>query len=152
QEAVERAHAHYYVDFAEAAEQRFAASDQTHWFALMEAEHTNLLDALRWSVEQRAVELGLRLVLAVHRYWVVRGALSPLQECLTQLLAAMEQTEQQLTPPEQSRLHVLQARALNVAGQLVSPRGDWAQAEALYAKSLSLWRRLGEPKGIAISL
>ncbi|MET8848274.1 BTAD domain-containing putative transcriptional regulator [Amycolatopsis sp. NPDC004625] len=71
-EAFHRAHAEYFLRFAEEADPMLRTADQLVWLARLDADYDNLLAALRWATEHDVV-LALRLVLLLAMYWWMRG-------------------------------------------------------------------------------
>ncbi|MEU2287239.1 BTAD domain-containing putative transcriptional regulator [Streptomyces sp. NPDC013178] len=67
------AHARYFLDLAEAAEQRLIGTDQAVWLARLTADHDNLQAALRWSVAAGEGAVAVRMVAALGWYWSLRG-------------------------------------------------------------------------------
>jgi hypothetical protein len=72
-EALRRAHAVYYLALVERAEPELSGPDASMWLERLEHEHDNLRAALRWAEEQGAAEVGLRIAVAVGRFWLMRG-------------------------------------------------------------------------------
>ncbi|MGW5715506.1 BTAD domain-containing putative transcriptional regulator [Amycolatopsis sp. NPDC003865] len=71
-EAVHRAHAEYFLRFAEEADPMLRTAAQLEWLDRIDAEYDNLLAALRWATEHD-VALALRLVPQLGMYWWMRG-------------------------------------------------------------------------------
>ncbi|MGW4061801.1 BTAD domain-containing putative transcriptional regulator [Amycolatopsis sp. NPDC004747] len=71
-ETLHRAHAEYFLRFAEEADPKLRTADQLEWLARIDADYDNLLAALRWSTEHDVV-LALRLVPLLAMYWWMRG-------------------------------------------------------------------------------
>ncbi|MFJ9784373.1 BTAD domain-containing putative transcriptional regulator [Amycolatopsis sp. NPDC101161] len=71
-EAVHRAHAEYFLRFAEEADPMLRTAAQLEWLDRIDAEYDNLLAALRWSTEHD-VAIALRLVPLLAMYWWMRG-------------------------------------------------------------------------------
>jgi predicted ATPase/DNA-binding XRE family transcriptional regulator len=73
--ATRRAHAEYYVAFAESAErEQFSLRQRLVWDRFTE-EHDNIRAALGWCEELGEVEIGLRLVGAMHPSGICAGTL-----------------------------------------------------------------------------
>ena len=123
-----RAHAAYYLALAESAE-----ADA----ALLEPEHGNLRAALG----SLGPEDALRLVGALWRFWLERGYLSEGRRRLAEALAAGPQAAT-----------AARARALTGAGVLAHYQGEYAEAAALCAEGLSVYRGLGDVRGTALAL
>jgi predicted ATPase/DNA-binding SARP family transcriptional activator len=71
-ERVHRAHAEYFLRFAEEADPMLRTAAQLEWLDRIDAEYDNLLAALRWATEHD-VALALRLVPSLAMYWWMRG-------------------------------------------------------------------------------
>ncbi|GLY84182.1 ATP-binding protein [Actinoallomurus iriomotensis] len=71
-ESTHAAHAAYFLDLAETAEPYLRRTEQVDWLARLDADHGNLLAALRWAVRADPA-LALRLLAAVGSYWWLRG-------------------------------------------------------------------------------
>ncbi|MGK3199770.1 BTAD domain-containing putative transcriptional regulator [Amycolatopsis sp. MEPSY49] len=71
-EAIHRAHAEYFLRFAEEADPMLRTAAQLEWLDRIDAEYDNLLAALRWATDHD-VALALRLVPLLAMYWWMRG-------------------------------------------------------------------------------
>ncbi|WP_329256371.1 winged helix-turn-helix domain-containing protein [Actinoallomurus sp. NBC_01490] len=71
-ESTHAAHAAYFLDLAETAEPYLRRAEQVDWLARLDADHGNLMAALRWAVRADP-PLALRLLTAVGSYWWLRG-------------------------------------------------------------------------------
>jgi predicted ATPase/transcriptional regulator with XRE-family HTH domain len=148
EEAVElrRRHAEYYLTLAEIAEPRLKGPDWELWQARLEAEIGNLRAALGWAREQGVVEVGLRLGVALLRFWYPFGRPSEGQAWLEDLLAldpgrggGAEQT-------------VLRARALVGAAFLAYWQSQYGRAVALAEAGGALSREVGDIHTLGESL
>jgi predicted ATPase/DNA-binding winged helix-turn-helix (wHTH) protein len=140
--AVQRAHASYYLALAEAAEAQLSGPDQAVWLERLEAEQDNFRAALRWAEESGAVEEGLRLAGALCQFWLARSYLREGQEHLARLVPLAR-----TSMPTPAR-----AKVLTGAGHLAHNQGDYTTARALFEESLTLWREIGNKRGIASAL
>jgi predicted ATPase/DNA-binding CsgD family transcriptional regulator len=134
-----RAHAQYFLEWAERAQPELTGPRAATWFDELETEHENVRRALRWAAEQGESEIGLRLGGAIYQFWWVRGYLSEGRRWIEDALAAAGSN----TPP------VVRARALNGAGTLATTQGDLARAGTLLEEHLLLSREVGDRRGIA---
>jgi non-specific serine/threonine protein kinase len=145
---VEREHTAYHIALAERAQAAMRGPQQLAWLGRLEQEHDNLRGALQRAVERGragdagAAEQGLRLAAALWRFWYVRGHFDEGRRWLAQLLAL----------PTGSLRTAERANALNGAGSLARPQGDYATARALHQEALAIRRELGDKFGIAGSL
>ena len=71
-EQVRAAHAAYFLDLAEQGEPQLRGPDQLGWLARLSAEHDNFAAALRYVIDARDAESGLRFVAALAWFWVMR--------------------------------------------------------------------------------
>jgi predicted ATPase/DNA-binding CsgD family transcriptional regulator len=73
-------HLELFLARAEAAAPKLFATYQQLWLNWLESEHDNLRAALAWALEGGRIEAGLRLAIALSRFWEIR---SYVQEGLT---------------------------------------------------------------------
>jgi predicted ATPase/DNA-binding CsgD family transcriptional regulator len=147
-EAAQAAHAAYYLALAEEAEPHLRGAEQTNFMARLEHDQENLRAALRFLLEQTDLgteglqaELALRLCVALHWFWHVRGSLREGQVFLEQALTGREG----LAP-------LLQARALYAAAELAAGLDEMERSETFCGECLSLSREINDTAGIASSL
>ena len=74
-EPAQRAHAAYFLDFAEGAEPGLESADARWWTRRVEAEHGNIDEALRWFERGDDAVAVQRLAGALESYWYWRGPL-----------------------------------------------------------------------------
>ena len=145
-EAVQQAHASYYLLLAEQAEQELASGvQQDMYLARLKWEHDNLRAAMRYMLEQaeagRSSEMALRLGGALLPFWMMQGYWS---EGRTFLRQALTMREGAAVP--------VQAKALAAAGKLAFQQGDYDQAEKLAGENLGLFRQIGDTRGSALAV
>jgi predicted ATPase/transcriptional regulator with XRE-family HTH domain len=144
-ERVRIAHAMYYLQLAEEAEQHLSGREQARWLARLEREHHNLQAALQWFLDQTEQganrEMGLRLATALGKFWLIRGHGSYGRTTLERALANSEGTP---------TLYL--AKAFATVGLIASRQGDLDQAEICIEKSLALSHQLDDTRGIARAL
>jgi len=142
-EAVQRAHAAYYVSLAEATEPHLTGREQRAWLKRLGREQENLRAALRWGCDQQEGEVVLRLAGALWQYWFLRGQWSEGRRWLEEALSLASKAE----------VHpALRAKALYGAARLVRQQYDFARARALCEQSITLYRELGDQEGLLTAL
>jgi predicted ATPase/DNA-binding SARP family transcriptional activator len=136
-----RRHAEWCLALAETAEQELTGSEQSRWFAALEAEHDNLRAALDHLGESADPASRLRLAVALSRFWYVRGYLAEGRSRLDEALA----DTRDLPAPLLRRAHTASA-----AHALL--QGDYAAATASSEAALVAARRDDEPRFVANAL
>jgi tetratricopeptide (TPR) repeat protein len=109
--------------------------EQVAWLDRLEVERDNLRAALGWIAEQGEVEDGLRMAVALSRYWGARGYLHEGRSWLESLLGASEGSRG--SPSVRMRVRL-------AAGILAKRQGELAPAERLLSETLSESRALGD--------
>ncbi|MFI6534261.1 BTAD domain-containing putative transcriptional regulator [Nonomuraea sp. NPDC050547] len=133
---IRRAHAAYYLRFAEDAEPGLRAAGQLRHLAALTAEHDNLDAALRWCVaaaaaDPEAGETALRLVGALGWYWWLRGSRLEGAQRSAEALAAASRA------PARLRAVGLAVHGINAVGAAL----PWEETRAALVRA----RRLGGP-------
>ena len=140
-EGARRAHAEYYLKFAEEIEPKLLSVEQQWWLGTLDQEYKNLREALYWSLERGELEITLGLGGALWRFWLIRGYLSEELLWLEQAIQGIEGVSSSV-----------RAKALISAGALAYQRGENDRAESFCRESLILFQELGNTHGIAYSL
>ncbi|HEY7454686.1 MAG TPA: BTAD domain-containing putative transcriptional regulator [Thermoleophilaceae bacterium] len=140
-ESVRRRHAAHFVVLAEAAEPTLAGSEGEHWVTLLSDEHPNLQAALAWSRLSGSLELELRLVGALVRFWEISGYV---RQGRAHLELALDRG--------QSQPRALRAKALIGAARIANRQGDYAAVLARASESRDLYESVGDMHGVADSL
>jgi predicted ATPase len=141
QSAVRRAHAAYCLVLAEEGNPELNSADRARWLRQCDAEIENFRFALDWLFQWQDLDWGLRLCVALFRFWDTREHLS---EGRTRL-----ETVVRLAGAEWSKER---ARVGFFLGALATAQGDYLAAEQVLQQSLSLYEQLGDEAGIAASL
>jgi hypothetical protein len=123
--------ANYYLELAEAAESQLAGHEQLTWHQRLEAEHDNIRAALSYCLDDLQPEPGLRLATAMLRFWTTSGHGSEGAGAISAQLQRSETAEPSL----------VRARALAVAGALLSQEAtEFQAAEAYCEQALAIAR------------
>ncbi len=141
-EEVQRRHAEYFVRLAESAQ--MVGPDQAAWIARLEDELDNMRRTLAWAEEVGDAETGLRLVVAVWRFWLVRGYLGEGNAWLERMLALQER--------DRVRHDLLRAKVLWTLGLFAKEQRDYQRAKLRYGEALTLYRSLGDGVGVTVRL
>jgi predicted ATPase/DNA-binding winged helix-turn-helix (wHTH) protein len=141
QSAARRAHAAYYLVLAEEGNPELPPPDRVRWLTQCDVEIDNFRYALDWLFQTLDLDWGLRLCMALFRFWDMR-------EHLTEGRCRLE-TILRLAGNGHSRER---AKVSHFLGALASAQGDYSRAEDYLQQSLSLYEKLGDQSGIAASL
>ena len=140
--ATRRSHAAYCLVLAEESGAEDTAENQAGWVDRLEIESQNLRAALEWLIETGHAEWGLRLGVALFRFWERHERLTEARDWLAKLLKM----------PGAAAPSSLRVRALFSAGVLASEQRDYPVAMELLTKSVELARQLQDPRTLAVSL
>jgi predicted ATPase/DNA-binding winged helix-turn-helix (wHTH) protein len=136
-----RAHAAYCLVLAEEGNPELGPADRARWLSQCDVEIDNFRFALDWLFQSKDLDWGLRLCVALFRFWDMR-------EHLTEGRGRLE-TIMCLAGPDRSNER---ARVLHFLGALATAQGDYPAAKRFLEQSLSLYEELGDESGIAASL
>ena len=135
-----QSHAEYYLRLAEETEPELTRSPAA--IERIGRDHDNFRAALSWAIETGEPEAGLRLVFALWRFWHQRAHLREGREWADRVLAL---------PAAGSRTWA-RARGITGAAGLAYWQNDYAAAEKWYVEAESIFRELGEKRGLADAL
>ncbi len=136
-EAVQYAHASYYMMLAESAVAQWDSPAADTVIEQLDREYDNIRAAFQWTSAGGDLTIGLRLGIALRRFWQLRGYYSEGRVWLEDLLAR-EHYDQ-----DPAALAV-RARAIHTAAWLATDQHDYARAKHLFEQSRQLRRALGE--------
>ena len=136
-----RAHAAYCLVLAEEGNPELSPEERTLWLMRCDLEIDNFRSALDHLFKNRDLDWGLRLGMALFRYWDMREHLIEGRSRLEQIL--------RLTGSGYVRER---AKVCIFLGALSTAQGDFPAAEHFLEQSLILYRELGDDWGIAASL
>jgi predicted ATPase/transcriptional regulator with XRE-family HTH domain len=136
-EAVQHAHAIYYLSVAEAASAKWYDAKPAWEIKRLSLELDNFRAALQWARDGGDLTIGSQLASALARFWRILGYISEGRVWLAELLAHDDPNSD--LPTQAARSNALHAAALLAADQ-----HDFAQAEALIEQRMALRRNLGE--------
>jgi predicted ATPase/DNA-binding CsgD family transcriptional regulator len=141
-EAVQQAHACYYLTMAEEAEPHLAGPEQVQWMDQLDHEQENMRAVLQRGMSGGEVEVEqtMRLGTAVAWYWYVREHASEGRRWVEWIQAEV------LGSP------LLRAEALHQAAMLAHWLDEYELAQALAGESLELSREVGDTRGMAWAL
>jgi predicted ATPase/DNA-binding winged helix-turn-helix (wHTH) protein/Tfp pilus assembly protein PilF len=139
--SVRRAHAAYCMVLAEEGNPESSATERGHWLARCDLEIDNFRSALDYLYENHELEWGLRLSMALFRFWDMREHLLEGRARLEQILDLAG-----------SGYSAQRAKIAIFLGALATAQGDFRAAEQFLEKSLWLYEGLGDRWGVAASL
>lgn len=62
-----------FLQLTETTAPKLYGADQLLWFNWLETEHDNIRRALEWALQQKRIEAGLRIAIALYQFWDRRG-------------------------------------------------------------------------------
>ena len=139
--AARRAHAAYCLVLAEEGNPELSAADRSRWLSQCDVEIDNFRFALDWLFQNVDLDWGLRLCVALFRFWDMR-------EHLTEGRARLE-TILRLAGSQRTKER---ARVAQFLGALSTAQGDYEASGRFLEQGLSLYEELGDQSGIAASL
>jgi len=146
---LQRRHAAYFLQLAEAAESQSRGTDQIAWAERLEVDHDNFRAGLTWAHDEAAndtttgaAKVGLRLAGALFWFWSLRNYLSEGRRWLDEALADARGLARTAA----------EATALFGSGALALAQTDQATGRLRLEASVALWRELGDKRGLALSL
>ncbi len=142
-EAIRRRHADAYLAVIEGCAGQLTGPGSAAWLDRLQADADNLRAALDWAIEMGEVEFALRLLVAIWRFWQIRGHLHEAAERVARVMAMPGLADQ---PPE------LQARAYGAAGGVHYWRAEFAMTHRHYDAALEQARRSGDRAILAEAL
>ena len=153
-EALRRAHAAYYLAFAQDAERALAGPEQGRWLGQLEDEHENLRAALEWARDSHDAALAIELSGTLGRFWVTRGYHGEGHAWLEEALAmdGGSGSGSGNGSDDGHNLAPARAKALHRLATIDLELGDYPHAAARYEESLSLYREVKDERGTAIAL
>ena len=141
QSAARRAHAAYCLVLAEEGNPELSSADRARWLTRCDVEMDNFRSALDWLFQTLDLDWGLRLCIALFRFWDMR-------EHLTEGRIRLE-TVLRLAGSGRSKER---ARVWHFIGALATAQGDHPAAGQFLQQALSLYEELGDESGVAVSL
>jgi tetratricopeptide (TPR) repeat protein len=135
-----RAHAAYYVVLAEEGAED--AVGHPEWFDRFEVEHDNFRVALDHLIETGDAAWGLRLGVALFRFWETREHFSEGRETIGRLLALSNAKE----------FPKIRARLMFSGAVLADAQGDYTSGRKLFEESLETSLELADNRGVAVAL
>jgi predicted ATPase/DNA-binding winged helix-turn-helix (wHTH) protein len=139
--AVRRAHAAYCLVLAEEGSPELSRAGRARWLTQCDIEIDNFRSALDWLFQTQDVDWGLRLCMALCRFWDMREYLT---EGRIRLQTVLRMAGAKFPKERAWVAHFL--------GAFSTAQGDYPAAEHFLQQSLALYEELGDEPGIAVSL
>lgn len=136
-DALQLAHAEFYLALAEAASTQWDTTMINAAIAQQRREHDNTQAALKWACENGRDGIGLQLALALWEFWRNYGYGIEGRSWLEKLLSFDEH-------PTNPTAMGLRQRGLRAAARLASEQHDFVTATRFFAESMALRRDLGQ--------
>jgi len=140
-EGLRRRHAEWYLTLVEGDAADLVSVADEAWLRRLDPDLDNLRAALDWARTEGEVEVGVRLVSSMVKFWEFRGHL---HEALDWVSWAMSHDAAQ-TPP------LVRATVVRRAAVVHSRLGDAQGAQALAEQAAALYQGIGDAEGAAIA-
>ena len=134
-------HLNYFLELSEKAKPELLGENTKFWMHKIEADHSNFISAIEWSVRNVNKEKGMNTASALGRFWNITGQYSTGIRLIEIIL------ESAGTSGISSKINVLKW-----IGSFKSFQGDYEQAKKYYEESLVICKEIGDKSGIAGSL
>jgi predicted ATPase/DNA-binding CsgD family transcriptional regulator len=121
-------HLDWFLAQAEEAAPKLIDTYQQLWLNWLEGEHDNLRAALAWSLSSDQIEAGLRITIALYRFWEIRGY----------VLEGMTWFERLLAQADEGINVVVRANACTYAAFLAMFLGNTSKAMDYGLEAVSL--------------
>ena len=157
-EDVRRRHALYFTQLAEALEMPMPGPPNLVFLDRLEEEHDNIRAALLWAIDNREVDLALRLSGAVAGgLWHPRAYFTEGRRWLETILSLQEVLEKaggkaNAMPRTMPSMKTLRAKVLLKAANFAYHQEGSAVSQPLAKESLTLYSELGDRHGMARAL
>jgi predicted ATPase/class 3 adenylate cyclase len=149
---VRRRHTLHVMRLAEEAEPQLVGTDIRAWQRRLRREEENLRVALRWAIDQRETEIGLRLAGSLWQFWHYWTRMREGRQWLKSVLE-LPMPDESATPEGRSgNLAASRAKSLSGLAAIVYWQGEADRAAALYEEALEIRRTLGDERWIAETL
>lgn len=140
---VRDAHLAYYLALTQRARPELVGAHQRIWLDRLDLERANILAAHAWCDQaDNGAELGLQLISATRRYWIIGGLLWTGHRLASEAIAR---------PGAQART-LSRCKALFDIGQIGSWMGRYVDAQRHLQESLAIAQELDDQRAIAIVL
>jgi predicted ATPase/class 3 adenylate cyclase len=133
-------HLQAYTEMAETVAPELLRKDRRRWLDVMESDHDNFRMALEWAVAKEKVDLALRLVAALWRFWQARGHLHEARRRIETVLALSGGDPRH------------RAKAMEALAGIHWWQGRLDECGELYQEVLGLQREIGDEKEVANAL
>jgi tetratricopeptide (TPR) repeat protein len=139
--SVRKAHAAYCLVLAEEGNPELNVPERAAWLSRCDLEVDNFRSALDWLMQNPNLEWGLRLSMALFRFWDMREHLIEGRACLEAILRVAGDGHSKE-----------RARISQFLGALATAQGDFPAAQHFLEQSFALYEQLGDQWGVAVSL
>ena len=140
-DAVQAAHAAYFLALAERAAPEWWGSQPAAWLDRLGSEYDNLRAALAWAAARGDAELGARLAIALHWFWRLRGPVNEGRQWTEMMLVDADR----VSPGPRASL---MARA----GVFAMMQDDFPRSVQLLDASIALARETGDRETLTFAL
>jgi predicted ATPase/DNA-binding winged helix-turn-helix (wHTH) protein len=140
---IRQRHSEHFSRLAQTAEANLTSAQRKPWLARLQADYNNLRSALSWvAVERIDTEAALQLTGALPWMWYFTSQYSEGRGWMRLVLALVAN----------DRRDAAVAKLLSGAARLAMYSGSISEAIDLASRSVTMWRELGDRRGLAFAL
>jgi predicted ATPase/class 3 adenylate cyclase len=148
---VRRRHALHVMRLAEQAEPQLVGTDIRTWQRRLRRDEENIRAALRWAIDQREAEIGLRVAGSLWQFWHYWMRMREGRQWLESILELPYPSES-TAPGLKAEGAAARAKAVSGLAAIVYWQGEADRAAALYEEALEIRRSLGDERLIGETL
>ncbi len=134
-------HLNYFLELSEKAEPELRSENAKFWLDMIEADHSNFIAAIDWSLNNMNTEKGARAAAALGYYWSIIGNYSTGIRIVENILQSSE-----------SLTKTLEGKVLFWIGSFKWSQGDYELAKKYSEESLAIRKEIGDNYEIAFSM
>ncbi|MEZ4690548.1 MAG: tetratricopeptide repeat protein [Ignavibacteria bacterium] len=133
-------HLDYFLDLSKRAESELSNENEKFWLDVIDADHNNFISSIEWSAGNEIPDKGSVLAASLLNYWNTTGNYSTAIRLVENILQSSGSIDKSI-----------KAKLILRTGNFKRFQGDFEQAKKYSEESLTIYKEIGDKKGIAES-